>query len=165
MLFFSWLCVPLHRESRFRYVQFISIIVNKGFLIYPPCVVIRVADLYFYETSVAPVTLLFSFQSRSYWYILRFIMMSPAPFWDFWRCNFTPFWVYLQGFRWKTIKIFYLQFGHLALFRLVIWLNDIWSFDFLLLGYLAKCCSVILFQLGVFSDMAFLAIPSGYSNK
>ena len=42
MLFFSNLCVPLHRESRIRIVQFIRIIVNKV-LVYPPFVVIRVA--------------------------------------------------------------------------------------------------------------------------
>ena len=40
-------------------------------------------------------------------------------------------------------RILYLQFGYLALFRLVIWLNNIWSFGFLPLGYLAKCCTVI----------------------
>ena len=28
-------------------------------------------------------------------------------------------------------RILYLQFGYLALFRLVIWLNNIWSFGFL----------------------------------
>ena len=43
-------------------------------------------------------------------------------------------------------RILYLQFGYLALFRLVIWLNNIWSFGFLPLGYLAKCCTVPDFQ-------------------
>ena len=34
-------------------------------------------------------------------------------------------------------RILYLQFGYLALFRLVIWLNNIWLFGSISLGHLA----------------------------
>jgi len=47
-----------------------------------------------------------------------------------------------------TKVVFFLEAREYISHNLVIWLVFVWLFGFILLGYLAKCCSVIWDKLG-----------------